>query len=385
MASVMSFPTRIVYGRGAIKELPGELKRVGASRPLLVTDKGILQAGLLRFVTPLLDQAGVKAQVFSDFEANPTDRDALRGIEAFRAANADSVLGVGGGASLDMAKAIALLVNHPPPLEQYDDAKGGDARITAAVPPIIQVPTTAGTGSEVGRSTVLVIDGTKTVIFSPFLMARAAILDPELTVGLPPAITAATGMDAFVHCFEAFCAPGFHPLADGVALEGLRLIQTYLPRAYDNGKDIEARSRMLAAASMGATAFQKGLGGVHAIAHPVGAHFNTHHGLTNAVVLPYIIVHNRRAIESHLPIIARTLNLPGEPFAAMFDWVLGFRKRLNIPHSLAEIGVPLSNPDTIGHEASLDPSAAGNPLPTDAAAYARIFRSAVKGDLKLAG
>src|SRR6267143_1580282 len=192
MASVMSFPTRIVYGRGSIKELPGELKRVGASRPLLVTDKGILQAGLLRFVMPLLDQAGVKAQVFSDFEANPTDRDALRGIEAFRSANADSVLGVGGGASLDMAKAIALLVNHPPPLEQYDDAKGGDARITAAVPPILQVPTTAGTGSEVGRSTVLVIDGTKTVIFSPFLMARAAILDPELTVGLPPCRTART-------------------------------------------------------------------------------------------------------------------------------------------------------------------------------------------------
>ena len=216
-------------------------------------------------------------------------------------------------------------------------------------------------------------------------MPGVVISDPELTVGLPPAITAATGMDAFVHCFEAFCSPGFHPLADGIALEGMRLIQVYLPRACENGKDLEARSRMLAAASMGATAFQKGLGGVHAIAHPVGAHFNTHHGLTNAVVLPYIIVHNRRAIEPHLPVIARTLNLPGEPFAAVFDWVLGFRKRLNIPHSLAEIGVPLSNPDTIGHEASLDPSAGGNPLPTDAAGYARIFRSAVKGDLNLAG
>jgi alcohol dehydrogenase class IV len=217
------------------------------------------------------------------------------------------------------------------------------------------------------------------------MMPGVVISDPELTVGLPPAITAATGIDALVHCFEAFCAPGFHPLADGIALEGLRLIQTYLPRACENGEDIEARSRMLAAASMGATAFQKGLGGVHAIAHPVGAHFNTHHGLTNAVLLPYVIVHNRRAIEPQLSVIARTLNLPGEPFAAMFDWVLAFRKRLKIPHSLAEIGVPLSNPDTIGHEASLDPSAAGNPLPTDAAGYARIFRSAVKGDLNLAG
>src|SRR5438105_6498558 len=178
MASVMSFPTRILYGKGAIKELPNELKRAGATRPLLVTDKGILQAGLLRFVAPLLEQAGIKAPLFTDFAANPTDADALKGIEAYRAAGADSVLGVGGGASLDMAKAIALLVSHPPPLEQYDDAKGGDAEITGAVPPISQVPTTAGTGSEVGRRPVLVIDGTKTVIFSPALMAKAAILDP---------------------------------------------------------------------------------------------------------------------------------------------------------------------------------------------------------------
>jgi alcohol dehydrogenase class IV len=217
------------------------------------------------------------------------------------------------------------------------------------------------------------------------MMPGVVISDPELTVGLPPAITAATGIDAFVHCFEAFCAPGFHPLADGIALEGMRLIHTYLPRACDNGHDIEARSRMLAAASMGATAFQKGLGGVHAIAHPVGAHFNTHHGLTNAVLLPYVIVHNRRAIEAHLPVIERALNLSGEPFSAVLEWVLAFRQRLNIPHSLAEIGVPLSNPDTIGHEAALDPSAGSNPLPTDAAGYARIFRSAVKGDLNLAG
>jgi alcohol dehydrogenase class IV len=217
------------------------------------------------------------------------------------------------------------------------------------------------------------------------MMPGVVISDPELTVGLPPKITAATGLDAFVHCFEAYCAPGFHPLADGIALEGMRLIQTYLPRACENGADIEARSRMLAAASMGATAFQKGLGGVHAIAHPVGAYFNTHHGLTNAVLLPYLIVHNRPAIEAQLPVIARALNLSGEPYGAVFDWVLGFRKRLKIPHTLAEIGVPLTNPEVIGHEASLDPSAAGNPRPTDAAAYARIFRSAVKGDLALSG
>src|SRR5260370_580183 len=199
MASVMSFPTRIVYGRGAIKELPNELKRAGAARPLLVTDKGILQAGLLRFVAPLLEQAGIKAPIFTDFAANPTDADALKGVEAYRAAGADSVLGVGGGASLDMAKAIALLVNHQPPLEQYDDAKGGDARITPNIPPIVQVPTTAGTGSEVGRSTVLVIGGPKTAIFSPYLMAHAATLDPAFTVAPPALPAAATTVGALTH------------------------------------------------------------------------------------------------------------------------------------------------------------------------------------------
>jgi alcohol dehydrogenase class IV len=217
------------------------------------------------------------------------------------------------------------------------------------------------------------------------MMPAIVISDPALMVGLPPHLTAATGMDALAHNLEAYCAPAHHPMADGIALEGMRLIQTYLPRACENGRDIEARSRMLAAASMGATAFQKGLGAVHAIAHPVGAFFNTHHGLTNAVILPYVIVHNRPAIEAQLQVIARVLNLRGEPFEAVYDWVLALRKQLRIPHTLAEIGVTLSNPDTIGHEASLDPSASGNPLPTDAATYARLFRSAVKGDLGLKG
>jgi alcohol dehydrogenase class IV len=255
------------------------------------------------------------------------------------------------------------------------------------IAPVVAVPTTAGTGSEVGRAGVVINEAThqKKIIFHPQMMPGVVISDPELTVGLPPAITAATGIDAFVHCFEAYCTPGFHPLADGIALEGMRLIQTYLPRACDNGRDIEARSRMLTAASMGATAFQKGLGAVHAIAHPVGAHFNTHHGLTNAILLPYVIVHNRPAIEERLPVIARALDLSGEPYRAILDWVLAFRQRLRIPLSLADIGVPLANAETIGHEASLDPSAGGNPLPTDAATYARLFRSAVKGDLALAG
>ncbi len=379
-----NYPTTVWAGPGRIAELPAACATLGIKRPLLVTDEGLRDAPMIRRARELVPGGGLFARV----RGNPVAANIEEGLAAYREGAHDGVIAFGGGSALDAGKVIAFMSGQTRPLWDFEDVGDWWTRADRrGIAPIVAVPTTAGTGSEVGRAGVVINEAThqKKIIFHPQMMPGVVISDPELTVGLPPAITAATGMDAFVHCFEAFCSPGFHPLADGVALEGMRLIQTYLPRAYDDGKDIEARSRMLAAASMGATAFQKGLGGVHAIAHPVGAHFNTHHGLTNAILLPYVIVHNRRAIESHLPVIARTLNLPGEPFAAVFDWVLGFRKRLSIPHSLSEIGVPLSNPDTIGHEASLDPSAAGNPLPTDAAGYARIFRSAVKGDLSLAG
>src|SRR5208283_1039274 len=243
--------------------------------------------------------------------------------------------------------------------------------------------TTAGTGSEVGRAGVILNEEThqKKIIFHPQMMPRIVILDAELTVGLPRAVTAATGIDAFVHCFEAFCAPGFHPLADGVALEGMRLIHRYLPRACENGHDIEARAQMLAAASMGATAFQKGLGGVHAIAHPVGSWFNTHHGLTNAVILPYVVVFNRHAIADKTEIIARVLDLPASGFAGFLDWVLNIRRELGIAHSLKEIGVSADKAAIIGREAAIDPSAGGNPIPVNAAQLEHIFRAAVGGQI----
>ena len=379
-----NYPTTVWAGPGRIAELPAACARLGICRPLLVTDEGLRDAPMVRRAGELVPGSVLFARV----RGNPVAANIEEGLAAFRVGGHDGVIAFGGGSALDAGKVIAFMSGQTRPLWDFEDVGDWWTRADArGIAPIVAVPTTAGTGSEVGRAGVVVNEAThqKKIIFHPRMMPGVVISDPELTLGLPPAITAATGMDAFVHCFEAFCAPGFHPLADGIALEGMRLIQTYLPRACDDGQDIEARSRMLAAASMGATAFQKGLGGVHAIAHPVGAHFNTHHGLTNAVLLPYLMVHNRGAIETQLPVIARTLNLTGEPFAAMFDWVLGFRKRLNIPHSLAEIGVTLRNPDVIGHEASLDPSAAGNPRPTDAADYARIFRSAVTGDLELAG
>jgi alcohol dehydrogenase class IV len=253
----------------------------------------------------------------------------------------------------------------------------------AGIAPIIAVPTTAGTGSEVGRASVVVKEDTheKKIIFHPKMLPAIVIADPELTVGLPPHITAATGLDAFVHCFEAYCAPGFHPMADGVALEGMRLVKDYLPLAYADGADLEARSRMLAAASMGATAFQKGLGGVHSISHPVGAVYDTHHGLTNAVVLPYVMLFNRPAIADRMGPLARYLDLPGEGFEAVLSWILGFRESLGIPADLAALGVPLDQADHIGEQAQRDPSTGGNPRATTAADMTRIFRAAVEGKL----
>ncbi|HWW31946.1 MAG TPA: iron-containing alcohol dehydrogenase [Steroidobacteraceae bacterium] len=379
-----NYPTTVWAGPGRVAELPAACNALGIKRPLLVTDEGLRDTPMVRRARELLPDCGLFARV----RGNPVAANIDEGLAAYRAGGHDGVIAFGGGSALDAGKVIAFMSGQTRPLWDFEDVGDWWTRADPkGIAPVVAVPTTAGTGSEVGRAGVVVNEEThqKKIIFHPQMMPRVVISDPELTVGLPPAITAATGMDAFVHCFEAFCAPGFHPLADGIALEGMRLIQSYLPRACEHGADLEARSRMLAAASMGATAFQKGLGGVHAIAHPVGAHYNTHHGLTNAVLLPYVMTYNRPAIEGKASVIARLLDLKGEPFGALFDWVLGFRRRLRIPPTLADIGVPGAEADLIGREAALDPSASGNPQPADAAAYARIFSAAVKGDLSLAG
>src|SRR5271167_3568361 len=354
-----NYPTTIWAGPGRIAELAEACTRVGIKRPLIVTDEGLVGTAMLKNALAALKNAAL----FGGVKGNPDSSHVEAGLRAYRAGGHDGVVAFGGGSALDAGKVVAFMSGQTRPLWDFEDIGDWWTRADpAGIAPVVAVPTTAGTGSEVGRAGVILNEEThqKKIIFHPQMMPRIVISDPELTVGLPPGVTAATGIDAFVHCFEAFCAPGFHPLADGIALEGMRLIHRFLPRACADGGDIEARAQMLAAASMGATAFQKGLGGVHAIAHPVGAHFNTHHGLTNAIVLPYVLGHNRPAIEAQLQVIARTLDLPGEPYRAVFDWVLTFRKRLKIPHSLSEIGVTLANPDTIGQEASLDPSASGN-------------------------
>jgi alcohol dehydrogenase class IV len=379
-----NYPTTIWAGPGRIAELPAACVRAGITRPLVVTDEGLAGAPMIRSALSALKDGAL----FGAVRGNPTSRHVEAGLAAYRDGRHDGVVAFGGGSALDAGKVVAFMSGQTRPLWDFEDVGDWWTRADpAGIAPVVAVPTTAGTGSEVGRAGVILNEETrqKKIIFHPHMMPRVVIADPELTVGLPRAVTAATGMDAFVHCFEAFCAPGFHPLADGVALEGMRIIHRFLPRACAHGQDIEARAQMMAAALMGATAFQKGLGGVHAIAHPVGSWFNTHHGLTNAVILPYVMTFNRPAIADKADVIARVLDLPARGFEGVLRWVLELRRELGIPHSLAEIGVSADQADIIGREAAIDPSAGGNPIPLDAAALERIFRAAVGGQLEAVG
>ncbi|HME38578.1 MAG TPA: iron-containing alcohol dehydrogenase [Steroidobacteraceae bacterium] len=375
-----NYPTTIWAGPGRISELAKACASAGMRRPLLVTDEGLAGAPMIQGALAALQGAAL----FGAVRGNPALSHVEAGLRAYRAGGHDGVVAFGGGSALDAGKVVAFMSGQTRPLWDFEDIGDWWTRADpGGIAPVVAVPTTAGTGSEVGRAGVILNEDThqKKIIFHPLMMPRIVISDPELTVGLPPAVTAATGIDAFVHCFEAFCAPGFHPLADGVALEGMRLIHRFLPRAYANGKDIEARAQMLAAASMGATAFQKGLGGVHAIAHPVGSWFNTHHGLTNAVILPYVMTYNRNAIADKTDVIARVLNLPARGFDGFLAAVMQMRRELGIPHSLTDIGVSADKAAIIGREAAIDPSAGGNPIPVDAAQLEHIFRAAVAGRL----
>ena len=384
-----NYPTRILFGPGRIKELPDSCKKFGMKRPLLITDAGLKDHAIVVNTVALCKAAGLDTAVFANIKPNPTEKNITDGVKAYKDGKHDGVIAFGGGSGLDAAKAIALMVGQTRPLWDFVDEGDNYLRVNeAGMAPVIAVPTTAGTGSEVGRCSVVVNEETheKKLIFHPKILPALVIADPELTTGLPPAITAATGIDAFVHCFEAFCAPGFHPMADGIALEGMRLVAEYLPRAYKDGKDIEARSAMLIAATMGAAAFQKGLGGVHALAHPLGGTYDKPHGLLNAVLLPYVVMRNRSALGDKMDHLSRTLHLAGKGYnAAGFDavlkWILDFRKQLGIPNTLAEIGVPSDRIQDIGKMAVVDPSAGGNPIPLTAADYAEIFSKALKGDL----
>ncbi len=377
-----NFPTRIVFGAGRIDGLPRLVRSVGMRRPLLVTDPGLAALPMVQNAVANNAAAGFPTTVYADVRGNPVESNVNDGIAAFRAGGHDGVIAFGGGSALDAGKAVAFMVGQSRPIWDFEDVGDNWRRgSTDGIAPVIAVPTTAGTGSEVGRSSVIADETTheKKIIFHPSMMPEAVLSDPGLTVGLPPHITAATGVDAFTHCFEAFCAPGWHPMADGIALEGMRLVADALPRAYRDGNDIDARARMLAAASMGATAFQKGLGAVHSISHAVSALYDTHHGLTNAVVLPYVMRHNEAALDEKATVIARMLDLPNPGFAALLDWYLAFRDTLGIAATLADIGVAADRTDEVGEIAARDPTAAFNPVPVTAGDLTALFENAVAG------
>jgi alcohol dehydrogenase class IV len=379
-----NFPTRVITGAGRIAELPDACRTHGLTRPLLVTDRGLAENNLIAGIVRRVRDAGIPISVFSDVKGNPTESNLYAGVAAFKAGGHDGVVAVGGGSALDVGKCVAFMVAQSRPVWDFEDIGDWWTRAnTDGVAPIIAVPTTAGTGSEVGRAGVITREDTheKKIIFHPLMMPRIAIEDPELAVGLPPFLTMATGMDALAHCFEAYCVQAFHPLADGVALEGIRIIDTYLPRAVENGRDLEARAYMFAAASMGATAFQKGLGAIHSISHPVGARYDTHHGLTNGVVFPYVLACNRPAIADKIPHIARALDLPGRDFEAVLAWILAFRKKLGVPHTLAELGVKEADAGRIAADAVKDPTAGANPRQLTEVEFEQLTLAAIRGDL----
>lgn len=376
-----NYPTAIRFGAGRIRELPSLCGELGIRRPLMVIDPALARLPMCRELLAQAATAGVPVAVFSDFRSNPVGSDVDAGVAAYRNGGHDGVIAFGGGSALDCGKVIAFLSGQTRPLWDFEDAGDGWTHADLqGIAPVIAVPTTAGTGSEVGRAGVILDEAshTKRIIFHPRMMPAAVIADPELTISLPPAITAATGMDALSHCLEAYCAAGFHPIADGISLEGMRLIREWLPRAFHNGADLEARGQMLVAAMMGATAFQKGLGGMHALSHPIGALCGTHHGLTNAVLMPYVLGFNRSAIEERLGRVAAYLGL-GTSFDDVLAWTLDLRQELGIPHRLPDIGVSPGLLPELASMAEADPSAAGNPVKFDASAAATVLAAASAG------
>lgn len=372
-----NYPTAIRFGPGRVAELGEICRTVGIARPLLVTDPGL--AGL-PMVGPALEAAG--ARLFCDIHSNPVGADVEAGLDVYRAGGHDGIVAFGGGSALDVGKVIAFMSGQARPLWDFEDKEDWWSRADpAGIAPVVAVPTTAGTGSEVGRAGVILDEeaGMKKIIFHPRMLPAVVILDPELTLGLPPQVTAATGMDALSHCLEAYCAPGFHPMADGIAAEGIKLIRQWLLRAFEDGADIDARGHMLVAASMGATAFQKGLGGMHALSHPIGALKGTHHGLTNAVLMPYMLAFNRAAVEERLARLAGYVGLEDASFDGFLAWILDLRRRLGIPQTLPEIGVSAEDLERIAMMAEADPSAGGNPLPFDSAAARIVLQAAMAG------
>ncbi len=384
MTVTWSYPTRILFGAGSRASLPDEASELGMTRPLVVTDPGLKDMAFLADLRTLMEEAGMASGLFYDVKPNPLIQNVEAGVAAYREGGHDGVVCVGGGSAMDCGKTIAFMTAQSLPLWHFEDVGTNwkDAE-DDGIAPIIAVPTTAGTGSEVGRAGVIGDGeaGFKKIIFHPKMLPGVVIEDPELTVGLPPGLTAATGFDALAHCLEAYCAPALHPMSEGIAVEGMRLVKEYLPRAVNDGGDVEARGQMQVAASMGAVAFQKGLGAIHSVSHAVGALFDTHHGRTNAVMMPYVLAFNRPEVEAKIARLSAYLELPAS-FEGFFDWMMELRGDLGIEHRLdALIGDRDRQVARVIELTVTDPTAASNPRRLDALAAERLYDAALSGSL----
>lgn len=374
-----NYPTPIRFGAGRINEIAEACTSAGIKRPLLVTDRGLANLPITQGVLDLLDQAGLGRAMFAEVDPNPNDINLAAGVKAYNDGDHDGVIAFGGGSGLDLGKVIAFQAKQTRPVWDFEDIDDWWTRADAdAIAPIIAVPTTAGTGSEVGRAGVLTNSQThvKKIIFHPKIMPQVVICDPELTVGMPEVITVGTGLDAFIHCLEAYSSPFYHPMSQGIALEGMRLVKENLPKVFADPNDIEARGHMMSAAAMGATAFQKGLGAMHAMAHPIGAVYNTHHGMTNAVVMPAVLKFNRAAIDERICAAAAYMGLD-RSFDAFFDYVMQTRADLGVPDKLSALGVGDDRIDELAQMAVDDPSAGGNPIKLTLDAAKQLFTDCI--------
>lgn len=378
-----NYPTTIRFGAGRIGELPAVCNELGMRKPLLITDEGLAANPMVQSAVAACKAAGLDCGLFSAVSGNPTGAQVDAGLAAYKAGGHHGVIAFGGGSGIDAAKAIAFMAGQDRPLWDFEDV--GDNWLRAkldALPPVVAVPTTSGTGSEVGRASVITDEAAKVkrIIFHPRMLPNIALSDPELTVGLPAGLTAATGMDALSHNMEAFFAPFYHPLARGIAVEGMRLVKEWLPRAVHDGTNIDARAHMMVASQAGAAAFQRGLGAMHALAHSLGALYGAHHGMLNAVLMPYVLSANRNAIAEDAAYLAGCLGLPNG-LDGLIEWTLALRADVAIPHTLADIGVADPDYALVGAKSVADPSAGGNPIPFTEEQYAHILRCAVRGEL----
>ena len=380
-----NYPTTMWIGENRINDISEACKNLGITKPLLVTDKGLAETDIVKNTLKILDKNNISVQLYSNVIGNPTGTNVNEGVECFKQYNCDGVIAFGGGSGLDVGKAIAFMSAQTLPLWDFEDVGDNWTKANSEkIAPIVAVPTTAGTGSETGRASVILNEetGVKNIIFHPKFLPSIVILDPVLTLSLPSKITAATGMDALAHNLEAYCAPGYHPMADGIALEGMRLISIWLLEAVNNGSNIEARQNMLTAASMGSTAFQKGLGAIHSLSHPVNALNNIHHGLSNAIFMPYVLTFNKDVIEDKIIKICDYLKLKDRSFDGFVNWILDLRKKLNMPHKLSEvIDEKDFDLDRLSKMALADPSTGGNPKKLTETDMKTMYQHSMSGKL----